>query len=367
MRYNVPERLDYSFQVVETMIRVVYTDITRLEVDAIVSTDDVHLSRVEPNGVAAAIRAAAGDLPRDDARKHALPAPLGSVLVTSAGRLGAKYILHAMTFEYSSRLDVESLIPQVVRRVLELATALRIERLALPVLISGRAGAPKAEVITRMARSLACGLVTVPHRLREVTIAIYKGGTPDHAEMERKRIEELTPVREQVAAWAAESAPVNTRLALLLQLYTAAASDRELHELLGSRIAADRQALCRLFGCPDEEAGVVQPDAERSNSGPRNRQEYDFAQRQLTTLLADLEEETNHLSELKRAEKRRLHSLERQRAQQGADTGPAVVTEIEDITRTLDQRDRQIQQLKEQHAAARHDLDLLQRGRQQQP
>ena len=203
------DRLDYNFQVVETTIRVIYADITRLEVDALVSTDDVHLSRVEPNGVAAAIRAAAGDLPRDDARKHALPAPLGSVLVTSAGRLGAKYILHAMTFEYSARLDVESLIPQVVRRVLELAAALRVERLALPVLTSGRAGVPKAEVIMRMARSLACFLVAEPHTLREVTIAIYKGGTPDHAEIERKRAADLAPVRDQVATWAVETAPIN--------------------------------------------------------------------------------------------------------------------------------------------------------------
>jgi hypothetical protein len=56
------DRLDFSFQVIETTVRVLYADITRLDVDALVSTDDVHL------------------------------APLGSVLVTSAVRLSAKYI-----------------------------------------------------------------------------------------------------------------------------------------------------------------------------------------------------------------------------------------------------------------------------------
>jgi hypothetical protein len=219
-----------------------------------------------------------------------------------------------------------------------------------------------------MARSLACWLVDAPHTLRDITIAIYKGGTPDHAEMERKRANELAPVREQVIAWAAEAQPINTRLALLQQLLAAAADDRELHDLLGSRIAADRRALCRLFGCPDEDTHINHSADQRRDTRPRNRQEYDFAQQQLTALLAELEEEANHLGELKRVEKRRLHSLERQRAQQGADTVPAVVTEIEDITRTLDQRDRQIQQINEQHAAARHDLDLLLRGwRQNQP
>jgi O-acetyl-ADP-ribose deacetylase (regulator of RNase III) len=356
------ERVDYIFQVVETTIRVTYADITRLEVDALVSTDDVHLSRVEPNGVAAAIRAAAGDLPRDDARKHALPAPLGSVLVTSAGRLGAKYIFHAMTFEYNSRTNVEALIPQVLRRVLVLAAALRVERLALPVLVSGRAGVQKSEVIMRMARSLACYLVVEPHALREVTIAIYKGGAPDHAELERKRAQELAPVREQVAGWAAEAAPINTRLALLQQLTAAASGDRELHDLLASRIAADRRALCRLFECPDEDAAQDHRAAERPDSAPRNRQEYELLQRQLMTLLADLDEEADHLGELKRVEKRRLHSLERQAAQQGAGTSPAIITEIEDITRTLDQRERQIQQIKEQQTAARQDLERLERG-----
>jgi O-acetyl-ADP-ribose deacetylase (regulator of RNase III) len=357
------ERVDYTFQVVETTIRVTYADITRLEVDALVSTDDVHLSRVEPNGVAAAIRAAAGDLPRDDARKHALPAPLGSVLLTSAGRLGAKYILHAMTFEYNSRPNVEALIPQVLRRVLDLAAALRVERLALPVLVSGRAGVQKSEVITLMARSLACYLVAEPHALREVTIAIYKGGTLDHAELERKRAHELAPVREQVAAWAAEAGPINTRLALLQQLIVAATADRELHDLLTSRIAADRRALCRLFECPDEDAAQHHRAAdERPDSAPRNRQEYELLQRQLTTLLADLGEEVDHLGELRRVEKRRLHSLERQAAQQGVGTSPAIITEIEDITRTLDQRERQIQQIKEQQAAAGQDLDRLERG-----
>jgi hypothetical protein len=174
-------------------------------------------------------------------------------------------------------------------------------------------------------------------------------------------------VREQIAAWAIQAAPINSRLILLQQLLGASAADPELRELLCSRIDADRRVLCRLFDCPSDDTAEAQHAAQRSDGEPRNRQEYDFAQRQLTALLADLEEESNHLSELKRAEKRRLHSLERQRAQQGADTAPAILTEIEDITRTLDQRDRQIQQIKEQHTAARHDLDLLQRGRQHQP
>jgi O-acetyl-ADP-ribose deacetylase (regulator of RNase III) len=358
------DKLDFSYQVLQTTVRVLYADITRLEVDALVSTDDVHLSRAEPTGVATAIRAAAGDLPRDDARKHLLPAPLGSVLVTSAGRLSAKYIFHASTFEFGSRAEPDALVPPVVQRVIELAAALRIERLAMPVLTFGRSKALKAQIITTMLRSLSCELLAQPHSLREVTIALYKGGSADHVLAEQKRFDDLLTVRDQIVGWSAATVKINGRLALLQQLLLATAGDAEQRELCGvleARVAADRGALYHLFGCPERpDAAPASRAADRHDDAPRSRPEYELAQRQLTTLLADLAEEEEHLSELRRTEKRRLHSLERQRAQKGIDTAPEVITEIEDITRTLEQRERQIQQIKEQHAAAQRDLQALQ-------
>jgi O-acetyl-ADP-ribose deacetylase (regulator of RNase III) len=356
----VTERLDFSFNVLQTALRVVYADITRLDVDAVVSTDDVHLSRVEQNGVATAIRAAAGDVPHDDARKHSLPALLGSVIVTGAGRLSAKYIFHTTTFEYNTRLNPDVLIPQVVGRIMEIAAILRVERLAMPVLLSGRAGMPKAEVIIRMLRSAACYLVAQPHMLRELTVAVYSGGVVDQTQAEQKRVAELAPVREQVARWVGEVAPLNTRLALLQPLLGAIVGDGELQRLLEARLAADRRALCQVFECPETPGAAADPaGANNQEAAPRNRQEYDFARRKLESLLQDLTEESEHLGELQRTEKRRLHSLERQQAQRGSDTSPEVVTEIEDIRRNLEQRSRQVQQLHEQRQAAQRDLETL--------
>jgi O-acetyl-ADP-ribose deacetylase len=356
----VTDRLDFSFNVLQTVLRVVYADITRLDVDAVVSTDDVHLSRVEPNGVASAIRAAAGDVPHDDARKHSLPAPLGSVIVTGAGRLSAKYIFHTTTFEYNARPNPGVLIPQIVGRVMGIATTLCIERLAMPVLLSGRAGMPKAEVIACMLRSAACYLVVQPHTLRELTVAVYTGSITDQAQAEQKRVVELAPVREQIACWAAAIAPLNTRLALLQPLLGAIAGDGELERLLEARLAADRRALCQAFDCPEMLDTAANPaGADNQETAPRNRQEYDFARRKLESLLQDLTEESEHLGELQRTEKRRLHSLERQQAQRGSDTSPEVVTEIEDIRRNLEQRSRQVQQIHEQRQVAQRDLETL--------
>jgi O-acetyl-ADP-ribose deacetylase (regulator of RNase III) len=359
---NVTERLDFSFNLLQTALRVVYADITRLDVDAVVSTDDVHLSRVEQNGVATAIRDAAGSVPHDDARKHLLPIPLGSVIVTGAGRLSAKYIFHTTTFEYNARPNPDALIPQVVGRIMEIAASLRVERLAMPVLLSGRTGVPKATVIVCMLRSAACFMAAQPHALRELTIAVYTGGVTDHVQAEQKRVEELAAVREQIASWAAEIAPLNTRLALLQPLLGAITGDGELERLLEARLGADRRALRQIFDCPETSDVASRPvGVDNQESAPRNRQEYDFARRKLESLLQDLSEESDHLGELQRAEKRRLHSLERQQAQRGNDTSPEVITEIEDIRRNLEQRSRQVQQLHEQRQAAQHDLATLER------
>jgi O-acetyl-ADP-ribose deacetylase (regulator of RNase III) len=356
----VAERLDFSFNLLQTALRVIYADITRLDVDAVVSTDDVHLSRVEPNGVASAIRAAAGNVPHDDARKHLLPIPLGSVIVTGAGRLSAKYIFHTATFEYNARPNLNLLIAQVVGRIMEIAATLSVERLALPVLLSGRVGMPKPDVIACMLRNAACYLVARPHTLRELIVAVYTGGVDDQAEAEQKRVEELAPVREQIASWAAEIATLNTRLALLQPLLGAIAGDGDLERLLEARLAADRRALCQVFDCPETSGAAAAPArADNQETAPRNRQEYDFARRKLEGLLQDLTEEADHLGELQRTEKRRLHSLERQQAQRGSDTSPEIITEIEDIRRNLDQRNRQVQQLHEQRQAAQQDLETL--------
>ena len=37
-------RLDFSFQVLQTTIRVVYSDVMQLDADVVVSTDDTYLS-----------------------------------------------------------------------------------------------------------------------------------------------------------------------------------------------------------------------------------------------------------------------------------------------------------------------------------
>src|SRR5690242_18531681 len=107
------EDTPFSFQLGTTTISTMVGNITQIEADALVSSDDVYLSM--GGGVSFALSEAAGDALRDDARKQPVPLPLGSVWVTSAGRLPARYVLHATTIDFRLDPPVDALIASLVQ------------------------------------------------------------------------------------------------------------------------------------------------------------------------------------------------------------------------------------------------------------
>ena len=60
-------KIDLTLQVLQTTIRVVYADITRLDVDALVCPDDVLLTM--KGSVSTTLHTAAGTVLRDDTDK----------------------------------------------------------------------------------------------------------------------------------------------------------------------------------------------------------------------------------------------------------------------------------------------------------
>lgn len=133
-----------------TTFRVMYGDITLLDVDVIVSSDDNFLSM--GGGVSATILREGGDIIYQEARKH-IPLNLGEVAVTSAGKLNAKYVFHAITIDYQKILFAsEESIQCATFRCLQLADALGAHTIAFPALGTGVAGFPfelAAETITK--------------------------------------------------------------------------------------------------------------------------------------------------------------------------------------------------------------------------
>jgi O-acetyl-ADP-ribose deacetylase (regulator of RNase III) len=162
---------DYAIN--NTVFRVAYGDITAIQADALVSSDDSHLTM--GGGVSCAIASAGGEIIRHEARKH-IPLQLGDVAVTSAGDLFAKYILHAVTIDYDTMIYAsQDSIHAATLKCMQLADTLGIHHIAFPALGTGVAGFPfqlAAEVMTQTIADYLIGETGV----KQVTLTLYPRG-----------------------------------------------------------------------------------------------------------------------------------------------------------------------------------------------
>lgn len=118
-------------------VRVVRGDITKLEVDAIVNPANSML--IMGGGVAGAIKRAGGKEIEDEAVKHA-PLPVGKAVATTAGKLKAKYVIHAPTMERPAmRIGAEN-ARKAMKAALECAKGIGIKSIAFPGLGTGVGG-----------------------------------------------------------------------------------------------------------------------------------------------------------------------------------------------------------------------------------
>lgn len=141
-----------NYKLNNTTFQVSYGDITKLQVDAIVSSDDSYLSM--GGGVSYAIRKAGGECIYQDCQKHT-PLKVGDVVVTGTGNLYAKYVFHTVTLDYSGKnveYPSEKTIKAAVTRCMQLADVLDVKTIAFPALGAGTAGFPyqlAAEIMIR--------------------------------------------------------------------------------------------------------------------------------------------------------------------------------------------------------------------------
>ena len=123
------------------MIEVVEADVTTLEVDAVANAANTRLQH--GGGVAGAIARAAGpELQRESERRS--PIGLGEAVETTAGRMPARWVIHAATMELGGPTS-----SQVIRRAtastLGKADELGAGSLALVAFGTGVGGFPLAE------------------------------------------------------------------------------------------------------------------------------------------------------------------------------------------------------------------------------
>jgi O-acetyl-ADP-ribose deacetylase (regulator of RNase III) len=116
-------------------------DICDLEVDAIVNA--ANLSLWMSTGVGGALKRAGGDSIEFAAVRQA-PVPLGGAIVTPAGNLAAKAVIHAVSLDRerrTSRLVIEAAVRSAMARAREIGAT----SIAFPALGTGVGGFPLEE------------------------------------------------------------------------------------------------------------------------------------------------------------------------------------------------------------------------------
>jgi O-acetyl-ADP-ribose deacetylase len=147
-------------------LEVVEGDIAALAVDAIANAANDHLWMGA--GVAGAIKRAGGDeIEREAVAKG--PIEVGDAVATGAGRLPARWVIHAAVMGQDLRTSPDA-IARATRRTLEVADELGAESVALPAFGTGVGGFPLDECARLM---VAEARAYEPRELRRVVFAVY--------------------------------------------------------------------------------------------------------------------------------------------------------------------------------------------------
>ncbi len=149
-------------------VKLVEGDLTEQDVDAIVNAANNHLKM--GGGVAGAIRRKGGAEIQKECDEIG-PIEIGGAAVTGAGKLKARYVIHAATMGMDFRTNSE-IIRAATRSTLKQAAKLGIKSLAFPALGCGVGGFPPkecAKILLEEIRDHAKGNTS----LQEVRLVLY--------------------------------------------------------------------------------------------------------------------------------------------------------------------------------------------------
>lgn len=122
-------------------VEVCEGDISQIEADALVNAANNHLWM--GSGVAGALKEAGGQEIEKEAMKKG-PVSRGDVVVTGAGKLKARYVIHAAVMGQDLRTDAET-IQKATENSLRIADTLGCRSLAFPAFGTGVGGFPVEE------------------------------------------------------------------------------------------------------------------------------------------------------------------------------------------------------------------------------
>ncbi len=155
-----------------TNVYIEQGDITEYEVDAIVNAANNDL--ILGGGLAGVIARKGGSEIQKECDKIG-PIKVGRAAITTAGKLPAKYVIHAASMQLGGRTSAESLASSV-RACLEIAEQYKISSIAFPAIGTGIARFP-VEECARIMIKLICDHIRKGTCLSDVYIVLYDAKT----------------------------------------------------------------------------------------------------------------------------------------------------------------------------------------------
>ena len=171
-----------SIQMNGTRLELLEGDITELEVEALVNAANERLEL--GSGVAGAIREKGGPSVQKECNRIG-GTPVGTAVITGAGELTAKHVIHAVGPKMGEG-DEDRKLSSAVRSALALADRHRLRSIALPAISTGVFGFPVDRcariTLTEIHRYLQGGT-----KLERVVVCLYNDETFETFRKELRR------------------------------------------------------------------------------------------------------------------------------------------------------------------------------------
>lgn len=152
-----------------TRIEVTSGDIVDAGTEALVNAANNHFWM--GSGVAGALKRAGGSVIEQEAVAQG-PKPVGESVVTSAGRLPARYVIHAAVMGQDLATDPE-LVARATRSALEAASSRGVESVAFPAFGTGVGGLDPSRSADAMVGSVVEFLRATDTPIRRITFVLF--------------------------------------------------------------------------------------------------------------------------------------------------------------------------------------------------
>jgi O-acetyl-ADP-ribose deacetylase (regulator of RNase III) len=169
---------DTSKQFGAALLALRRADITTLAVDALVNAANSSLAG--GGGVDGAIHRAGGPEIMSELRERYQGCPTGSAVITGAGRMPARFVIHAVGPRWrDGRHEEPDLLRSAYRSAFQIAAAHDVATLAAPSISTGIYGFPIELAATIALDEAREALVQPSTPLREITFALFSDADLD--------------------------------------------------------------------------------------------------------------------------------------------------------------------------------------------